>query len=737
VALEPAASGATLAAVGAPPNPWDPDHPVVRRRGPFRFLLTPAGVLITIPALVLAVGIHSTWSGYRTGHSIGRTMAEAQMQDLTEQARDTLAAAAALADQLLAGMADFLNRHDGNPTADDFAGWGREQLTGRPTVAQLNLGRADGRFQGVARQADDGFIYSDRQIVDGRTEHRDFRLAAGNAAPVPAAVRYDTGYDPRGRDWYRAAVERKTTIWTAPYVFFASGVTGITCARPWHDAGGIVRGVCAVDFDVRSLADFARHFTVAGGGQSFLFTDDGILLAHPRASGRPADAGANERTLFHLAELHDPVLDAFFAIWCRDRSDRAFTVSVDGTPYLVRADPCPIAPGTVWRFGQVVPATRFAGPAREHVTRAAITGGIVLLVAVLAAVIFAVTLIRTERIARRTADSLSAARHELRELGSYRLIEKLGEGGMGEVWLARHTLLAFPAAVKLIHPRALRGDDDGESTESLYARFQREALALAGLRSPSTIRLYDFGRSPDGALYYVMELLDGLDLDALVREVGPLPAGRVVPILIAICASLAEAHDLGLAHRDLKPANVYLCRQGDEVDQVKVLDFGMVRRMGIAADQRLTMAGYIQGTPTCMSPEQIRDEALGPPSDLYALGCVAYWLLSGRLVFDGPAMDVLSAHLHVEPPPLREVSPAAVPDLLCDLVMACLAKDPADRPQDARELRQRLEALRLPDHGGWTIDDARAWWHDRPGLAARLGTANTDETLVKQILERG
>jgi len=232
---------------------------------------------------------------------------------------------------------------------------------------------------------------------------------------------------------------------------------------------------------------------------------------------------------------------------------------------------------------------------------------------------------------------LGQSLYRARELGSYRLAERIGEGGMGEVWRAEHTLLARPSAIKLIRPEALGGS--GTSTaDKAVARFRREAQVTASLRSPHTVELYDFGTARDGTFYYVMELLEGLDLGSLVERHGPLPAERVVHILQQACDSLAEAHDRGLIHRDVKPANIHLCRLGRQFDYVKVLDFGIVKLSKRDQGTRLTMEGVITGTPSFMAPEVILgDGDIDHRADLYALGCVAYWLLVGVPVFEDTA----------------------------------------------------------------------------------------------------
>src|SRR5690242_135847 len=239
-----------------------------------------------------------------------------------------------------------------------------------------------------------------------------------------------------------------------------------------------------------------------------------------------------------------------------------------------------------------------------------------------------------------------------RELGSYRLEKKLGEGGMGEVWQARHRMLTRPAAIKLIRPRPV-GDGAAGVTNEAVRRFEREAQVIARLRSPHTVELFDFGRADDGAFYYVMELLDGLDTDTLVRRFGPVPPERAVYILRQICHSLSEAQSCGLVHRDIKPANIFLCRYGEEYDFVKVLDFGIVGAVRDGADHGTmeTRENAIRGTPAFIAPEQAMGTELDWRADIYATGCVAYWLLTGQLVFtaDTP-MGYLLKHAHDQPP---------------------------------------------------------------------------------------
>jgi eukaryotic-like serine/threonine-protein kinase len=311
------------------------------------------------------------------------------------------------------------------------------------------------------------------------------------------------------------------------------------------------------------------------------------------------------------------------------------------------------------------------------------------------------------RVLYRLGRQVAAAR----ELGSYQLEERLGQGGMGEVWRAKHRMLARPAAIKLIRP-SLAGDANAAVSEAARRRFEREAQVIARLRSPHTVDLFDFGLADNGAFYYVMELLDGLDTDRLVRRFGPLPAERAVFLLQQICHSLSEAESCGLIHRDIKPANIFLCRYGEDHDFVKVLDFGLVKAFDEPTEQgpALTRDNVVHGTPAFIAPEQ----ALGRPDldgrvDIYATGCVAYWLLTGELVFTAEnTMGLLLHHVHTAPKAPSTRTELPIPAGLERLVLACLEKNPADRPQSARELSRRLSELEMAK--AWNEDRAREWW---------------------------
>ncbi len=304
---------------------------------------------------------------------------------------------------------------------------------------------------------------------------------------------------------------------------------------------------------------------------------------------------------------------------------------------------------------------------------------------------------------------LTRQAQQAQQLGSYQLEEKIGSGGMGEVWRACHEMLVRPAAVKLIRPQHL-ALTPGEDQNALLARFHREAQATATLRSPHTVELYDFGVSEDGTFFYVMELLEGLDLEGMIKRFGPLPPGRVVYLLQQMCCSLADAHACGLLHRDIKPANIYICRVGQQTDYVKVLDFGLVKSVATSRDNlTLTAANTVLGTPAFMAPEVVEGKAADHRLDLYALGCVAYWMLTGNLVFDADTpLAMAVAHAKQQPPTPSRLSELTIPRELDRIILDCLAKDPADRPADAGELAARLDACKCDDP--WSGPAAKQWW---------------------------
>jgi tRNA A-37 threonylcarbamoyl transferase component Bud32 len=314
-----------------------------------------------------------------------------------------------------------------------------------------------------------------------------------------------------------------------------------------------------------------------------------------------------------------------------------------------------------------------------------------------------------------------------RRCGSYELLELIGRGGMGEVWRARHTALGRHAAVKRIRPEL--AVESGEDAATVLRRFQREVQATSALRSPHTVAVYDYGTADDGAFYYAMELLEGRDLRTLVEDHGPLAPERAVHFLLQACDSLAEAHVAGLVHRDVKPANLFACKLGLQHDFLKVLDFGLVKPAAGSGllETQLTVGAAAMGSPAFMPPEIAEGRGtVDARSDVYSLGCVAYWLLTGKLLFEADtAMRMLMDHVGKTPEPPSKRAGAALPAALDDVVLRCLHKAPDERPQNARELAALLR--KVPFAQPWNDTRAEAWWI---AMEARRTAAAAEPTVA-------
>jgi serine/threonine-protein kinase len=293
-----------------------------------------------------------------------------------------------------------------------------------------------------------------------------------------------------------------------------------------------------------------------------------------------------------------------------------------------------------------------------------------------------------------------------RRLGAYVLGRRIGEGGMANVYLARHDLLKRPTAVKLLKP--------ARATDEMIARFEREVQQASRLAHPNTVEIFDYGRTADGLFYYAMEYLDGVTAADLVARDGVVPVARAVHLLRQVCAGLAEAHAKGLVHRDIKPENIMVCRRGGEYDVVKILDFGLVKSVNAPHSRDLTRSLRILGTPLYMAPERLRNPAdVDARADIYAVGAVAFYLLTGKKLFEAPDDLALTTRvLHEEPPRIVSAAPQAIPVELDILVAACLEKRREDRPQRVADLVEAFDALCAENR--WTQREAEAWWAGIP-----------------------
>jgi serine/threonine-protein kinase len=305
------------------------------------------------------------------------------------------------------------------------------------------------------------------------------------------------------------------------------------------------------------------------------------------------------------------------------------------------------------------------------------------------------------------------------QLGQYTLEERIGEGGMGVVFRARHAMLRRPTAIKLLL--------QGRAAEADLRRFEREVQATSRLTHPNTVAIFDYGRTSDGIFYYAMEYIEGIDLEGLVDVAGPQPPGRVISILKQMCGALGEAHRAGLIHRDIKPANVLLCERGGAYDVVKVVDFGLVKSANAGVDMSVTNVDVMLGTPHYMAPEAISTPGdVDARSDLYAVGAVGYFLLTGATVFSGrTVVEVCSHHLLTRPIPPSERLGRSTSAALEAVILSCLEKEPSHRPQSAEALGRALDAC--DDAPPWREADARAFWEEHGELMRRHQAERTTQ----------
>ena len=691
-------------------------------------IASPRGVLVTVPLLVVLVGVSLTLVGQNALEDVSRSMARDRFVEQMSFAGETISFALSKADPVLQRMHELQDGRTSTDSPDVFARALRDLVAGRSGMTQAYIGFPDGTFQGVY-VADDGELrFQESRVGDGGGKFRHYRFA-GNS--IIWTRDEPTDYDPRKRAWWGVAVKAGKRAWTEPYPFFTGQLTGVTRVEPILVAGSL-KSVIAVDFDVSALSAFLAN-SESRDVHSLVFDDGGVLLAYPHAKDQIAKRKSAEHALTYK-DIDDPLLEKFFQMLPSAGAELSHDFAhfeVNGEPMLATVAPIGGATSPPWRVAVMVSEQSFLSALKKHRRQSLLIASAALVVAVFAAWVLARHIVRARRavaVARAAAD---AASREAMELGSYKLLECLGKGGMGEVWRAEHRLLAREAAIKLINAELTKADD----REQIQERFKREAQTIASLRSRNTVELFDYGVTGDGTFFFVMELLDGIDLETLTERHGPQPASRVVSLLLQMCNSLAEAHDAGLVHRDIKPANVFICRAAEEVDVVKVLDFGLVladagkdsgaerpdakghsdaatgKREPVSA--RLTAQGAYLGTPTFMPPEQALGIEVDGRADLYALGCVGWWLLTGRLVFPAnDAMAALTAHMTHTPPPLRPLVKGDLPPELERLIVQCLAKSPSERPESARAVSRVLRSIQFEAAEAWTNERSQAWWRE-------------------------
>jgi serine/threonine protein kinase len=728
-------------------------------------LASPRGVLLTVPLLVALVGVSLTIVGQNALQSTSLSMARDRFVEQTTFVSQRMAQALEQAEPVLDRMKELGKDRSSSEAADAYALVLRDLIAGRPGMTQAYVGFPDGTFQGVYLE-DDGILrFQESRVGPGAGKFHHYRFG-------PASMTWErdepTGYDPRKRDWWSVALKEGKRTWTPPYPFFTTLHTGVTRVEPILGPKGEVKSIIAVDFDVSALSSFMARAN-SSGVRALVFADHGVVLAYPSAAARIAKLKPTSHAL-NYKDIDDPLLNAFFGKlpeWGPELQGDFAHFEGAGEGMLATVAPIGGDSGPHWSVAVLVSEQSFLRALNTHRRMSLLIAALALVAGVIAGWFFARNIVRARRAVALARAEAERATRKATELGSYTLVECLGKGGMGEVWRAEHRLLARHAAIKLINIELTRGQDSAQIQE----RFKREAQTIASLRSRNTVELFDYGVTGDGTFFFVMELLDGIDLETLTERHGPQPASRVVQLLIQVCNSLAEAHDAGLVHRDIKPANIFVCRAADEVDVVKVLDFGLVLAPAPSVEAtpahptaptalpsevasgstggpatvsaRLTAQGSYLGTPTFIAPEQALGLEVDARADIYALGCVGWWLLTDRLVF--PTNDptaALVAHMTQAPPPLRPLVPGPLPGALEGLIVRCLAKEPKDRPASAREITQILRGIAFEPAELWTMERGQAWWRELPSMTqpaappAKSGIATMDTILSAKPIHR-
>ncbi len=562
-----------------------------------------------------------------------------------------------------------------------------------PQATSVLVADSGGREVLLLQQGDEGWVNRvvDQEALPGMARWVE-RDAAGEAVE---RRQEETDYRTGERPWFRGAMSAGAggQYWTAPYTFFTTGDPGITVSTSFEEPTTGRRCVVALDILLMDVSTFTAGLRPTENGSVTVLTTTGRVVGLP-ATGQenPARSELRERVLLPWDELGLPVAGRGLQL-ARDRGGgKAFFSGSDDELGAYRAgyQTFPLGEQALTMV-TVLPWKDLAGAVDRQRD---LTFGLSLL-----AIIVALGLgLRTSR---RVNQRIEEIVREAEEVGPYRLQEKIGAGGMGEVYRAEHALLQRPTAVKFIHPDI--------ADEEALQRFEREVQMTCQLTHPNTVTIFDYGKTDDGVFYYAMELIPGVTLQELVDFTGPLPEGRVIYLLRQIAGALQEAHEVGLVHRDVKPGNIMVGRRGGEADFITVLDFGLVKDIHAPDEMQLTDEHAMQGSPGFMAPEVILGTKQTLSVDIFALGAVGYQLLTGRPPFHGEnAMKVMLAQVNHTPESPSVVLGRSVSPDLESLLMACLEKSPVNRPSTVRVVKERLRRCRAVSQ--WGEEEALRWW---------------------------
>ena len=501
--------------------------------------------------------------------------------------------------------------------------------------------------------------------------------------------------DTRTRPWYVGAVssEQDGPYWTEPFNFFMSDEPGITLSRAYKEPVDDRTHVLSLGVSLEDISHFTTEMRPTESGFSAVMTGAGQVVGLPARTRYETSNSMHADILSSWDELNLESLGEGWEQW-RDAEEQAHSVTG-------RAEELGRYRAGFRRFelgdrhlvlATVIPRSDLTGVVDQQRNLTIVLSLLALLLAVFVA----------KRTSKRYRKRMAEAFDEAEQLGQYRLEEKLGVGGMGEVYRAEHGMLKRPTAVKLLKPDLY--------DKSSIKRFEREVKLSCQLTHPNTVTIFDYGRTDDGLFYYAMELLDGVTLRDFVSYTGPLPEGRVIYLLRQICGALIEAHEIGLIHRDIKPDNIMVGSTGGWADRITVLDFGLVKDIAAPDDTRLTNQDYLHGSPGYMAPEVILGESGNDPRvDIYAVGAVGYTLLCGEDPFSGEStVKILMAQVEEDPPRPSEVLDREVDSELEELIMQCLSQRPEDRPASMVEFQELL--LKSTAGTSWKIREALDWW---------------------------